>query len=165
LEKTKSLDYWGHVQNLGDQQWKFDGGLQGTTGRGLQLEAIKMRISTRRVCTDTSWSFIKNGWYNLSLPVTGFDSNNNPICDGNGSYNLNVDGSGQMYRISSITAALNGPNVILYMVATDAGATTGYPVTATIDRYNNIVSLVQKLDASHTINWGSATANRDWNLQ
>lgn len=39
-----SLEYKVHVQNIGWQDWVKDGELAGTTGKGLRIEAIKIRL-------------------------------------------------------------------------------------------------------------------------
>lgn len=40
-EKHK-ISYEAHVQNIGWQEWKYDGEIAGTTGKDLRLEAIKI---------------------------------------------------------------------------------------------------------------------------
>ncbi len=39
------VGYQSHVQNIGWQAKKYDGGLSGTTGKGLRVEAIKIALS------------------------------------------------------------------------------------------------------------------------
>ena len=43
-EKSASISYQTHVQNVGWQDWKVDGQMAGTTGRALRLEGIKINL-------------------------------------------------------------------------------------------------------------------------
>ena len=40
-----NVEYMTHVQNVGWQGWKSNGGTAGTTGQNKRLEAIKMRLT------------------------------------------------------------------------------------------------------------------------
>ncbi|WP_270746971.1 hypothetical protein [Leuconostoc lactis] len=40
-----SIQYQTHIQNIGWQGWTQDGGISGTSGRALRLEAIRIKLS------------------------------------------------------------------------------------------------------------------------
>ena len=42
---TGSVQYQTHIQNIGWQNWTQDGGVSGTSGQALRLEAIRIKLS------------------------------------------------------------------------------------------------------------------------
>ena len=41
-----SIGYMTHVQNVGNQEWKYNGGVSGTSGRSLRLEGIWIKLTS-----------------------------------------------------------------------------------------------------------------------
>ena len=41
-----SIGYMTHVQNIGNQEWKYNGGVAGTSGRSLRLEGIWIKLTS-----------------------------------------------------------------------------------------------------------------------
>lgn len=41
-KQAKNIGYQAHIQNVGWQNWKYDGDIAGTTGKSLRLEALKI---------------------------------------------------------------------------------------------------------------------------
>lgn len=63
-----TVQYSTHVKNIGWQSQVDNGKLAGTTGRGLQLEAIKVNLSTKKNLGIIYTTHVKNdGWHNNSF--------------------------------------------------------------------------------------------------
>jgi uncharacterized protein YjdB len=59
-----NVSYRTHVQNVGWQGWKFNGGFSGTSGRGLRLEGINIKLTNQQYTGGISYrTHIQNiGW-------------------------------------------------------------------------------------------------------
>ena len=64
--KYKKVLYTTHVQNVGWQSYTSDGGMAGTSGRSLRLEAIKIKIDNQEYTGDIEYkTHVENiGWQN-----------------------------------------------------------------------------------------------------
>jgi uncharacterized protein YjdB len=61
---TTNVSYRTHVQNVGWQGWKFNGGFSGTSGKGLRLEGINIKLTNQQYTGGISYrTHIQNiGW-------------------------------------------------------------------------------------------------------
>lgn len=110
------ISYSAHVQNQGWQEWVSDGEIAGTVGKGLRIEAIKIKLNPEieknydvyyKVCTEKyGWlSWTKNGevagTIGMSTKITGIqiklyekNSNDKPSLEGHSS--LSEDNIGKL---------------------------------------------------------------------
>jgi hypothetical protein len=61
LPANLGVYYQVHVQNYGWMPIRWDGGLGGTTGKSLRMEAIAIAVQPRSPCPDTNWYNFQNG--------------------------------------------------------------------------------------------------------
>lgn len=91
---TPTLSFRGHVQNIGWQPWVTSGRVAGTTGRGLRLEALQLKLDAPAYpgSSVSAWAHVQNiGWMD---PVT----------------NGGVVGTlGRSLRVEELTLNLQGP--------------------------------------------------------
>ena len=54
VAREYSIYYRAHCQNIGDQEWKHDGELAGTTGQALRMESIEFKLVKKNASSDTT---------------------------------------------------------------------------------------------------------------
>lgn len=65
-ERQEGIEYSTHVQNIGWQGYVANGALAGTSGKGLQIEAIKIRANTNYSGNVEYSAHVQNiGWQNF----------------------------------------------------------------------------------------------------
>ncbi|AFA50253.1 Ig domain-containing protein [Acetobacterium woodii] len=99
VEQTKNVKYATHVQNEGWQDWKYDGVMSGTSGRGLRLEGIRIEtVNNADLGIEYSTHVQNYGWQ-------GFKANG--IMSGT---------SGEGLRLEAIRIRLTGTDAANYDV-------------------------------------------------
>lgn len=164
---SSSIAYWGHVQNLGDQMWRYDGAMQGTTGRSLQLEAIKMKTIPRPfTCLDTSWSWPGSYFLNVSMLKTGENSDGSPICTITGNVRLNVEGPATNFTVYEVTPTIDD---VAHNYRVDLDTNIGDRIVLEFDDYDNPWEAYYEIQgailptAKNYAVFPAANAQRDWN--
>lgn len=62
-EVVSSINYTSHVSNIGWQDYVTDGEMSGTTGRGLRIEAVKIKLDTKLSGSIKYQTYIaRRGW-------------------------------------------------------------------------------------------------------
>ena len=64
IKPSTSISYRTHVQNIGWQDWVLNGSISGTSGKGLRLEAIDIKLNNQEFTGDIKYStHVQNiGW-------------------------------------------------------------------------------------------------------
>ena len=82
-----SVAYRVHIQNVGWQEWKYDGEIAGTTGKSLGIEAIQIKIINKRKKVkmqgidischqgNIDWSAVKSSGIDFAIIRCGYGKN------------------------------------------------------------------------------------------